>query len=371
MLVNSLKLKNFRNYDELSVNFSKGINIFYGDNAQGKTNLIEAIMVAATTKSLRGSKDREMISLSSDESHIRLDIEKNDCFHRIDMHLKKNNPKGVAIDGLKIKKSAELYGLLHVIAFSPEDLSMIKNGPAERRRFMDIELCQLDRVYLSCLTGYNRILVQRNNLLKQISVNPSLKDTMDVWDKQLIYYGCELIKSRKNFIDEISGILKEKHGILSEGEEILDIKYNPDTEESDFENKLKSALQRDIIYKTTTCGPHRDDLSFFINDKNVRNYGSQGQQRSVALSLKLSEIELVKKRINDNPVFLLDDVLSELDRKRQTKLLSEIVNIQTFITCTGLEEFVETRKNYDSIFHVEKGKLIKNSFMEVNDGYRN
>lgn len=360
MYVKSLKLKNFRNYEYADVKFSKGINIFYGDNAQGKTNLIEAIMVAATTKSLRGSKDGEMVSIGSDESFIHLELEKNEVGHKIDMHLKKKAAKGVAINGLRVTKSADLYGLLHVIAFSPEDLSIIKSGPSERRRFMDIELCQLDKLYISNLQNYNKLLNQRNALLKQISSNESLIDTLDVWDEKLVHYGKQIIKTRSQFVEEISNILKDKHCNLSDGKESLEIKYIPDVTLENYESKLRDNIKKDIYNKTTTCGPHRDDLAFFINDENVRVYGSQGQQRSVALSLKLSEIELVKKKIKDNPVFLLDDVLSELDRKRQIRLLSEIVSLQTFITCTGLEEFIETRKNVDSVFHVVNGKLGNN-----------
>lgn len=360
MYVKSLKLKNFRNYEYADVKFSKGINIFYGDNAQGKTNLIEAIMVAATTKSLRGSKDGEMVSIGSDESFIHLELEKNEVGHKIDMHLKKKAAKGVAINGLRVTKSADLYGLLHVIAFSPEDLSIIKSGPSERRRFMDIELCQLDKLYISNLQNYNKLLNQRNALLKQISSNESLIDTLDVWDEKLVHYGKQIIKTRSQFVEEISNILKDKHCNLSDSKENLEIKYIPDVTLENYESKLRNNIKKDIYNKTTTCGPHRDDLAFFINDENVRVYGSQGQQRSVALSLKLSEIELVKKKIKDNPVFLLDDVLSELDRKRQIRLLSEIVSLQTFITCTGLEEFIETRKNVDSVFHVVNGKLGNN-----------
>lgn len=357
MFVKSLKLKNFRNYEYAAVNFSQGINILYGDNAQGKTNLIEAIMVAATTKSLRGSKDFEMVKLGSEESFIHLELEKNSVNHKIDMHLKKKAAKGVAVDGLRVTKSADLYGLLHVIAFSPEDLSIIKNGPSERRRFMDVELCQLDKVYIANLINYNKLLAQRNALLKQIAVDKSLIDTLEVWDEKLVYYGKQIIETRAKFVEEIAGILKEKHDNLSNGTEELEIKYIADVSSDEFEKKLKANIQKDIYNKTTTAGPHRDDLSFFINGENVRTYGSQGQQRSVALSLKLSEIELVKLKIKDNPVFLLDDVLSELDRKRQVRLLSEIVNLQTFITCTGLEEFIETRKNIDSVFHVVNGNI--------------
>lgn len=359
MIIESIRLKNFRNYDSLEAEFSKNINIFYGDNAQGKTNILESIFLSATTKSHRGSKEREMIRLGEDEAHIRLYMNKKNVGHKIDMHLKKNNPKGAAIDGLKIKRSSDLYGLLHVISFSPEDLQLVKNGPSERRRFMDMELCQLDRMYISSLMSYNKALFQRNNLLKQLSVNRELFPTLEIWNEQLVRYGKEIIESRKKFIEELNSISMAKHLRLSSGKENLRLEYKPDVDPESFGKKLEENTERDIMLKQTNSGPHRDDIVFFINDNNVRNYGSQGQVRSVALSLKLSEIELVKNRINDTPVLLLDDVLSELDRSRQLSLFDETEGVQTFITCTGLEEFIEKQKEDKRIFHVEGGKISR------------
>lgn len=357
MIIKSLRLSDFRNYENLEINFSEGINILYGDNAQGKTNVLESIFVAATTKSHRGSKDREMVRLGKEESHIRLALEKEGINHCIDMHIKKNSPKGAAIDGLRIKKSSELYGLLHVISFSPEDLSIIKNGPSERRRFMDMELCQLDKLYINCLSNYNKILFQRNNLLKQIPYNKELINTLEVWNSQLASYGSQIIHTRHMFLSELAEIAEEKHGLITNGMEKLKVIYKPNCEKDMLLEELMNSTEKDIEARTTTKGPHRDDISYEINGVNARIYGSQGQQRSVALSLKLSEIELVKRKIKDTPVLLLDDVLSELDRSRQTRLLSEIESIQTFITCTGLEEFVETRKESNSIFRVTNGKV--------------
>lgn len=358
MIIQSLKLSEFRNYENLDIDFSEGINILYGDNAQGKTNVLESIFVAATTKSHRGSKDREMVMLGKEEAHIRLGLKKNEVNHRIDIHLKKNSAKGAAINGTRIKKSSELYGMLHVISFSPEDLSMIKNGPAERRRFMDMELCQLDKLYISSLSGYNKALIQRNNLLKQIPYNSELKQTVDIWNRQLAIYAEKIISSREQFICEIAEIIKEKHRLITDGKENLEVIYKPNCEKDRIEEELSACIDKDIEIKTTSRGPHRDDIVFEINGVNVRIYGSQGQQRSAALSLKLAEIELVKRKIRDTPVLLLDDVLSELDRNRQNRLLSEIGSVQTFITCTGLEEFVETRKEKDSIFHVTDGHIF-------------
>ncbi len=359
MVVKSLELSNFRNYENLSLEFSPSTNILYGDNAQGKTNILEAVFLCATTKSHKGSKDREIIKLQSEEAHIRMRINRDDVDHRLDMHLKKNKPKGVAIDGIPIRRSSELFGIINVVFFSPEDLSIIKNGPSERRRFLDMELCQLSKLYLHNLINYNKVLNQRNNLLKQIGFNKSLLDTLYVWDKQLIHFGSELIKERESFIKSMNELIFTLHKKLSDGKEKLEIVYESNVAENEFESKLKKSMERDIALKITNIGPHRDDLSFLINGQDVRKYGSQGQQRTAALSLKLAEIELVKQVTKDKPILLLDDVLSELDRKRQNQLLDSIVGIQTIVTCTGLEEFVNNRIETDRIYKVVQGTVEK------------
>lgn len=365
MIVKSLELSDFRNYNHLSMQFNSGTNILYGDNAQGKTNILEAIYLCGTTKSHKGSKDREIIKLDKNESHIRVFIEKNGVDRKIDMHLKKNKPKGVAIDGIPIKKSAELFGIINLVFFSPEDLSIIKNGPSERRRFIDLELCQLDKVYLYNLTKYNKIVNQRNNLLKQVSFNKNLLDTLSIWDDQLLEYGTKIIKSRDEFINSINNIIYDIHRNLSGGKEDLVIKYEPNSSIDNFEDKLKKSLDRDLFLKITNVGPHRDDISFLIKDIDIRKYGSQGQQRTSALSLKLAEIELVKSVIKDKPILLLDDVLSELDRNRQNFLLNSINDIQTIITCTGLEEFVNNRFKINKIYKVVEGTIESQNNLEI------
>lgn len=358
MIVKSLELKDYRNYSNLNMLFSNGTNILYGENAQGKTNILEAIYLCGTTKSHRGSKDKEIISFSEEESHVRIILEKNQIPHRIDLHLKKNKAKGVAIDGIPIKRQGELFGMLNLVFFSPEDLYIIKNGPAERRRFLDLELCQLDKIYLNYLSNYNKVLAQRNNLLKQISLNRNLLDTLYVWDEKLMEYGRRIIKARQDFILRLNELVGEIHKNLTGGKEELILQYEPNVKAEDFELKLKKSLEKDIYLKTTHVGPHRDDLCFLFGTVDIRKYGSQGQQRTAALSCKLAEIELVKSIIKENPILLLDDVLSELDRQRQTHLLNSIGNLQTIITCTGLEEFINHRFEYNKIFHVENGTVI-------------
>lgn len=357
MIIKSLELADFRNYDSLHIDFSSGTNILYGDNAQGKTNVLEAIYLSAITKSHKGSKDGDIVNFEKEEAHIRTFLEKDGVETRVDMHLRRNKSKGIAIDGQKIKKAAELIGLLNVVFFSPEDLSIIKNGPAERRRFVDMELCQLDQFYLYNLNHYNRIVNQRNRLLKDMYFNPSLRDTLNIWDSQLISFGSKIIERRKLFVEQLNEIICGIHKKLSGGKENLVIQYEPDVEIEVYEKTLATNQERDIKLKQTTTGPHRDDFCFRISDIDIRKFGSQGQQRTAALSLKLSEIELVRKIAKDNPVLLLDDVLSELDSNRQNYLLSTIGDIQTIITCTGLDEFVNNRFEIDKVFHIENGKI--------------
>lgn len=368
MIIQSLELSNFRNYSFLNMEFDKGTNILYGDNAQGKTNILEAIYVSATTKSHKSSKDKDIVNFKEEESHIRTYLEKEGIQTRVDMHLRKNKSKGIAIDGVKIKKAAELLGILNVIFFSPEDLSIIKNGPGERRRFVDMELCQLDNFYLYNLNHYNKIVNQRNKLLKDLYLNPSLKETLNIWDMQLVSFGSKIIERRLKFISQLNEIIGEIHNSLSGGRESLRIQYEPEVAIEEYEQKLFANQERDIKLKMTTVGPHRDDFSFLVSklDENgqqidetidIRKFGSQGQQRTAALSLKLSEIELVKRITKDTPVLLLDDVLSELDSNRQNYLLNSIGDIQTIITCTGLDEFINNRFKINRIYKVSNGSV--------------
>ena len=357
MKIRSLKLKNYRNYDLLKLDFDGAANIFYGDNAQGKTNILEAVYISGTTKSHRGAKDRELIRFGQDESHIEAIVEKNGIDYQLDMHLKKNSPKGIAINKMPIRKASELFGIVNFVFFSPEDLNIIKNGPSERRRFIDMELSQLDRVYLSNLTNYNRIVNQRNHLLKSMGIGGELKDTLEVWDMQLIQYGDKIIERRKEFLDRVNEIISSIHKKLTGNREEIQVIYEPSNGNLTLEQALQKNRERDIRIKSTSAGPHRDDICFMVGGLDIRRYGSQGQQRTAALSLKLSEIELVKQAAKDTPVLLLDDVLSELDKHRQNYLLDSINDIQTLITCTGVEDFVNHRFSINKVFHVHGGQV--------------
>ncbi len=360
MIIKSLELADFRNYDNLKIDFDRGTNILYGDNAQGKTNILEAIYVSATTKSHKGSKDKEIIGFGKEEAHIRTILEKDNAEYRVDMHLRKNRSKGIAIDGQKIKRASDLIGKLNVVFFSPEDLSIIKNGPSERRRFMDMELCQLDHIYLNSLSKYNKLVIERNKVLKDLYDHPENSVLLDVQDKQLCEYGSVIIKARDKFIKELNEIISPIHQKLTGGKELLSVYYEPNVELDDIEKRLSAARKKDIYTKQTTVGPHKDDFSFIIGAPegiDLRKYGSQGQQRTASLSLKLSEIEIVKRSKKENPVLLLDDVLSELDSNRQNYLLNTIGDIQTIITCTGLDEFVNNRFEIDKLFKVTDGTV--------------
>ena len=358
MYIESMELKDFRNYEFLSLRLDKGTNIFYGDNAQGKTNILEAVYLCGTTKSHRGSKDRDMIRFHENESHIKLRLNKVGISHRIDMHLKKNNAKGIAIDGIPIRKAKELMGIVNIVFFSPEDLNIIKNGPGERRRFLDSELCQLNKIYLSDLFQYNHILNQRNKLLKDIAQKESLKSTLDIWDEQLVRYGASVIRSRREFVREMNEVIQRIHSSITGEKEQIELIYEPNVEEEQFLEILLKNREKDFKFKNTSSGPHRDDMCVKINHIDIRKYGSQGQQRTAALSLKLSEIHLVERKIKDVPILLLDDVLSELDVNRQNYLLESIKIIQTMITCTGLDDFVNSRFEINKLFKVVDGTIV-------------
>lgn len=359
MVIKSLKLKNYRNYELLDLTFDPKTNILYGDNAQGKTNILEALYLSGTTKSHRGTKDRDLIQFGFDESHLETIVEKRGISFQIDMHLKKNSPKGIAVNKIPIRKASELFGIIHFVFFSPEDLNIIKDGPSARRRFIDLELSQLDKVYLSNLSNYNRIINQRNSLLKDIYRKENLLETLDIWDMQLVEYGTKVMENRRKFVERVNKIISDIHYKLTGGKENITITYEDSVGSLTLEQALKRNRERDIRMKSTSVGPHRDDLCFMSNGLDIRKFGSQGQQRTAALSLKLSEIELVKELIRDTPVLLLDDVLSELDKHRQNYLLDSIHDIQTVITCTGLDEFVNHRFSINKIFHVKNGQVAK------------
>ena len=357
MVIHSVELNNFRNYDSLKLELDPGVNIFYGNNAQGKTNILDAVYVGCTSKSHKLSKDRELIRFDQNEAHIKINLTKKDVPYRIDMHLKKNSAKGIAVNGIPIRRSSELFGIANVVIFSSEDLNIIKDGPSERRRFLDLELCQLNKIYVYNLISYTKVVNQKNKLLKEYSLRTDADDLIDVYNEQLIRYGSELIGIRSEFVSKLDPMIRQIHAEITEGIEEISVGYDFQTSAEAFEENLKKARPQEIKAGMSLVGPHRDDLSFLINGIDIRHFGSQGQQRTAVLSLKLAEIRMVEEIIGEKPLLLLDDVISELDRKRQNQLLGTIRDGQTLITCTGLDDFVDHRFHIDKIFYVSNGNV--------------
>ena len=361
MQINSLELANFRNYESLSVRFDEKVNIIYGANAQGKTNILESIYMCSSGKSHKGSKDKDIIKQGCSESHIKGEFSSASVKERVDIHLKSGSGKGIALNRIPIKKISDLYGKIKVVIFSAEDLDIIRRGPSARRRFMDMELCQIDKVYVEDLITYNKIRLQRSELLKKIDGSyekrSELLDTLDIWDLQLVNAGAKIINRRRRFIEEINEKILDIHYQISGGTEKVKIVYDPSVDEDGFYEELRRSREKDMLTKATSVGPHRDDFSFFAGEKNMRIFGSNGQQRTCALSLKLSEIKMIENVKNEKPVLLLDDVLSELDRNRQRHLLKSLGQTQTIITCTGVDEFIESELGQTKKFLIENGRI--------------
>ncbi len=355
MYIKELSLTNFRNYDQINISFDYGINIFIGDNAQGKTNILESIYLCATARSHRTHKEKEAIKWNEENAHIQLKVQKNYAEDTIDFNLCPKS-KSVHVNKLPVGRLGELFGVLNIVMFSPEDLQLIKNSPKERRRFIDIELCQIDKMYYYALRQYHKVLKQRNLALKQYFSHKDYS-IIEVWDMQIEEYAKIIIEKRRAFIEEINKIASHIHDDISGHKEKLEVIYQPSVDLIEFNEKIIKYREKDILYQTTSIGPHRDDLIFLINGMDVKTYGSQGQQRSVVLSMKLAEIDIMKKYIGEDPVLLLDDVLSELDDKRQKDLFRYTSNIQTLITCTGVEQSVWDTQKIGKLYKIKSGTI--------------
>ncbi|TCZ75659.1 DNA replication/repair protein RecF [Paenibacillus albiflavus] len=367
MFLKKLSVRHYRNYEELELNTDSNVNIFLGSNAQGKTNLLEAIYVLALTKSHRTFQDKELIRWQADSAHIAAEIDKKYGPCKLELALSSKG-KRVRINGLEQRKLSQFIGALNVVMFAPEDLEIVKGSPGVRRRFMDMEIGQVYPSYIYDLSQYQKTLQQRNNMLKNAFKAPLDQDMLSVWDEQLVTYGVKIMKKRQNFIKKLQKWAEQIHAGITNGKEQLTITYSPsvaDSEEVDdtvvfdqFMVKLSKIRDQEIRRGVSILGPHRDDLLFFINGKEVQTYGSQGQQRTTALSLKLAELELIYEEVGEYPILLLDDVLSELDEYRQTQLIQTFQSkVQTFITTTGLESVHLDQLNNASIFHVNSGSI--------------
>ena len=363
MYIKQLFLKNFRNYVEEEFTFSDGINILTGANAQGKTNAAEAIFYLCTGYSPRANRDKLVVKHDKDSAEIKGVAVSRYGDVSVKIEFNKSDKKSIYINELQVLKIGELMGNINSVFFNPSELKLVQESPEDRRRFMNISLSQMSKAYFYALQRYNKILSQRNNLLKDPD-SYIIRETLPIWDTQLAKEAGKIIKARNDLLKELSPIAEKKHALLSDGKETLKMKtesgYYGTEEEIAYALKedLKLGLERDMRLGFTTIGPHRDDVKFTLNGDDVRVFGSQGQQRTVALSLKLAEAEIFYNRFNEYPILILDDVLSELDKKRQRKLISAVEHIQTVFTATGLDCTVFKDKNYNRII-IENGKIKK------------
>lgn len=355
MWINNIKLNNFRNYNQQEINLQKNINIFYGENAQGKTNIIESIFLSSIGKSFRTNKEKELIKFNEEKSLIEINYQKSDREGKIKIEI--GDKKQVYLNGIKLKKLSELLGNINIVIFTPDDINILKGGPQNRRRFLDIMISQLRPNYMHLLTLYTKTLEQRNNYLKQIKFENKDETLLDIWDEKLVDYGIKIYEYRKEFIDKIQNKIETIHNGITEGKEKIELKYFSDANtRQNLINELKSRRKLDIIKGFTTKGIHRDDFVIYINEKEVGVYGSQGQNRTSMLSLKLSELQVIYDEIGEYPILLLDDFMSELDGNRRKNFLNNIKDIQVIITCT--EKITLENLEYFS-YNVIEGNVIE------------
>lgn len=361
MHINTLSLKNFRNYGEENITFTDGINILTGANAQGKTNAAEAIFFLCTGYSPRANKDKLVIKNGEESAEISGVAKSLYGDVSVRVAFNKNDNKSIYVNGLQVLKVGEILGNINSVFFNPAELKLVQESPEDRRRFLNVSLSQQSKSYFYALQRYNKILSQRNNLLKEPNVS-LIRETLPIWDEQFTKQAGKIIKARNEFLTLISPIAEQKHNHLSDGKETLKMKtesgYYGTEEEIAYAMKedLKTSFERDLRLGYTSIGPHRDDIKFTLNDMDVRVYGSQGQQRTVALSLKLAETETFYNRFGEYPILILDDVLSELDKKRQRKLISAVEHLQTIFTATGLDRSIFKNKQFNRLI-VENGKV--------------
>ncbi len=358
MYLSNIKLNNFRNYKSLNLDLSENINVLLGKNAQGKTNLLEAIFFCGIGKSFKSVKDKELIKWEEESGKIEIEIQKKYRKQKIEINLSKSLKKNIKIDGISIIRIGDLLGEIPVVFFSPDELKLIKESPEERRKFMNISLSQTDKKYFYLLRRYEKILANRNKLLKETKDIEVLRQTIDIWDRVLVDVAEKIIKERERFIKEITPFAEKALDYISGGKEKLRVEYKGLKSENQtyseiLAKKLKQNIEKDFKLGYTSIGPHRDDIDIYLNEIEVKNFASQGQQRTVALSLKLAELEIMKQKTGEYPILLLDDVFSELDSERREKLLKFTTRTQTFITCTDFDKNIENCK----IITIKDGKI--------------
>lgn len=374
MNVENIRLINFRNYKSINIDFNKNINVFIGKNAQGKTNLLEAIYLCSTGKSFRTNRDRELINFHKNEAYVGSNVRVGGFNKFIEIKLNREGPKIIRLNKNELKNNKELYSGLNIVVFSPDDLALIKGSPQERRDFIDSIISQIKPVYSYNMNKYNKVLYQRNSLLKSNKYGSDLNNLLDIFDVQIAKLGTSILIQRKLYIDELQKISRINHSNLTSEKESFSIKYSTNVALTDDKNMiektyirlLKDNRMRDKEFRTTEIGPHRDDLLIYIDDNEVKTYGSQGQQRTSTLTLKLSEVEIIKNERGEYPVLLLDDVLSELDVERRSYLTKSFNKMQTFITITDAVDIKSLDGYNKSIFNIADGRLIidKSSFKD-------
>ena len=360
MFIKRLQMLNYRNYNVLDISLGPHVNVFMGDNAQGKTNILEGIYYCAFARSHRTSKDRELINWNSDNALLSVTVGRERLDKRIDISILKDGKKAIQINKIKIKKIGELFGNFNVVMFSPEDLKIIKDSPGVRRKFIDMELCQLNPKYYYNLVQYNKVLNERNSILRNRNIN---KDILDIYDMQLVEFGYNIIIDRLEYIQKLNKYSTKIHSDITSGKEKIEFKYistikDLENIKENFYSLLEKNRVRDCERGITSVGPHRDDFTVLINDIDTKSYGSQGQQRTAVLTIKFSSLKIIKELTGEHPVLLLDDVLSELDFSRKRYILSTIGDIQTIITCTGIEDLYEYLDDKSKVFKVKDGEIL-------------
>lgn len=353
MNITKIKLENFRNYTNQEISFNKGINVIYGDNAQGKTNILEAIFLCSMGKSFRSNKDKELIKLSEDFAKINIEYEKSDRKGKIEYII--SNKKIISINGVKIKKLSELLGNINSIIFSPDDMEILKDGPQKRRKFLNMLISQLRPRYLFNLNDYNKTLEQRNNYLRQIKYENKPKNMIDIWNEKLANHAQIIYEYRREFVDKILKKIVDIHKNITNNSEEIKINYISDFKnKEEYIRKLNEKLNKDIERGYTSTGIHKDDFEVYINGKNINLYGSQGQFRTAILSLKLSELYVIYDEIGEYPILLLDDFMSELDEKRRKKFVENITDAQVILT--GTHKLILENFDYN-IYNVKDGQV--------------
>ena len=360
MFIKRLQMLNYRNYNALDIELCPNVNVFMGDNAQGKTNILEAIYYCAFAKSHRTSKDKELINWNGEHAFISVDVGRERLDKRIDISILKDGKKSIRINKIKIKKIGELFGNFNVVMFSPEDLRIIKDSPGVRRKFIDMELCQLNPKYYYNLVQYNKVLNERNILLRNRNTSSEM---LEIYDMQLVEFGYNIIRERIKYIESLNKYAEKIHSDITSGKEKINFKYistikDLENIKENFYMLLEKNRSKDCDRGITSIGPHRDDFFVYINDIDTKSYGSQGQQRTAVLTMKFSSLEIIKELTGEFPVLLLDDVLSELDFNRKKYILSTIGQIQTVITCTGIEDLYEYLDEKAKVFKVKNGEIV-------------